>query len=202
MPAERRVALIGRVERRRFDIIAVAKEPKSPRLLPAALARHAPPRPHPRFPFLSSASLSSAQSPAVASTVTRVDCVGASTRLAAWRRPIPAVPLLPLACPPPLPPGRRWLPPSSPVVSPLLPALVGAHSFSPVVSAVKQKSAFAPVLRPQTSPPPTCTSANGLQGEHCPPRALLSFPIVALAPPPEPRLIPNLCVGVGVSLQG
>uniref|UniRef100_A0A3Q2YXY4 EBF family member 4 n=1 Tax=Hippocampus comes TaxID=109280 RepID=A0A3Q2YXY4_HIPCM len=28
----------------------------------------------------------------------------------------------------------------------------GARSFSPVVSAVKQKSAFAPVLRPQTSP--------------------------------------------------
>ncbi|XP_063733038.1 transcription factor COE3-like isoform X1 [Eleginops maclovinus] len=36
-------------------------------------------------------------------------------------------------------------------------------SFSPVhmVSAVKQKSAFAPVVRPQTSPPPTCTSNNG-----------------------------------------
>ncbi|XP_008325048.1 transcription factor COE3 isoform X1 [Cynoglossus semilaevis] len=27
--------------------------------------------------------------------------------------------------------------------------------------AIKQKSAFAPVVRPQTSPPPTCTSANG-----------------------------------------
>uniref|UniRef100_A0A8C5DLY6 Transcription factor COE3-like n=1 Tax=Gouania willdenowi TaxID=441366 RepID=A0A8C5DLY6_GOUWI len=34
--------------------------------------------------------------------------------------------------------------------------------------AIKQKSAFAPVVRPQTSPPPTCTTANGssLQGEH------------------------------------
>uniref|UniRef100_A0A3Q3BCP5 Transcription factor COE1 n=1 Tax=Kryptolebias marmoratus TaxID=37003 RepID=A0A3Q3BCP5_KRYMA len=31
----------------------------------------------------------------------------------------------------------------------------------PVVSAVKQKSAFAPVVRPQASPPPSCTSANG-----------------------------------------
>uniref|UniRef100_A0A8C9T913 Transcription factor COE3-like n=1 Tax=Scleropages formosus TaxID=113540 RepID=A0A8C9T913_SCLFO len=32
----------------------------------------------------------------------------------------------------------------------------------------KQKSAFAPVVRPQTSPPPTCTSTNGssLQGEN------------------------------------
>uniref|UniRef100_A0A8C6KD41 IPT/TIG domain-containing protein n=1 Tax=Nothobranchius furzeri TaxID=105023 RepID=A0A8C6KD41_NOTFU len=39
----------------------------------------------------------------------------------------------------------------------------GPDSFSPVhmVSAVKQKSAFAPVVRPQTSPPPTCTTANG-----------------------------------------
>uniref|UniRef100_A0AAY5EXS2 IPT/TIG domain-containing protein n=1 Tax=Electrophorus electricus TaxID=8005 RepID=A0AAY5EXS2_ELEEL len=38
-----------------------------------------------------------------------------------------------------------------------------AASFSPVhmISAVKQKSAFAPVVRPQTSPPPTCTSTNG-----------------------------------------
>ncbi|XP_016387983.1 transcription factor COE1-like [Sinocyclocheilus rhinocerous] len=44
----------------------------------------------------------------------------------------------------------------------------GIFSFSPanMVSAVKQKSAFAPVVRPQVSPPPTCTSANGngLQG--------------------------------------
>uniref|UniRef100_A0A4W5JX00 EBF transcription factor 1a n=1 Tax=Hucho hucho TaxID=62062 RepID=A0A4W5JX00_9TELE len=46
----------------------------------------------------------------------------------------------------------------------------GIFSFSPanmVSAAVKQKSAFAPVVRPQTSPPLTCTSAiaNGLQGE-------------------------------------
>uniref|UniRef100_A0A8C2IKT9 EBF transcription factor 1 n=1 Tax=Cyprinus carpio TaxID=7962 RepID=A0A8C2IKT9_CYPCA len=44
----------------------------------------------------------------------------------------------------------------------------GIFSFSPanMVSAVKQKSAFAPVVRPQSSPPPTCTSTNGngLQG--------------------------------------
>uniref|UniRef100_A0A673AX75 IPT/TIG domain-containing protein n=1 Tax=Sphaeramia orbicularis TaxID=375764 RepID=A0A673AX75_9TELE len=48
-------------------------------------------------------------------------------------------------------------------------APIGPYSFSPVhmVSAVKQKSAFAPVVRPQTSPPPTCTTTNGsnLQGE-------------------------------------
>ncbi|XP_052470464.1 transcription factor COE1-A-like isoform X2 [Carassius gibelio] len=39
----------------------------------------------------------------------------------------------------------------------------GIFSFSPanMVSAVKQKSAFAPVVRPQASPPPTCSSANG-----------------------------------------
>ncbi|XP_052005857.1 transcription factor COE1-like isoform X1 [Xyrauchen texanus] len=39
----------------------------------------------------------------------------------------------------------------------------GPFSFSPVhmISAVKQKSAFAPVVRPQTSPPPTCTGTNG-----------------------------------------
>ncbi|KAF7696914.1 transcription factor COE1-A isoform X1 [Silurus meridionalis] len=45
----------------------------------------------------------------------------------------------------------------------------GIFSFSPanMVSAVKQKSAFAPVVRPQNSPPPTCTSnnANGLQDQ-------------------------------------
>uniref|UniRef100_A0A8C9VKM3 EBF transcription factor 3a n=1 Tax=Scleropages formosus TaxID=113540 RepID=A0A8C9VKM3_SCLFO len=45
----------------------------------------------------------------------------------------------------------------------------GIFSFSPanVISAVKQKSAFAPVVRPQASPPPSCTSANsnGLQGD-------------------------------------
>ncbi|NWR66432.1 COE3 factor, partial [Bucorvus abyssinicus] len=45
----------------------------------------------------------------------------------------------------------------------------GVFSFSPVnmISAVKQKSAFAPVVRPQPSPPPACasTSASSLQGE-------------------------------------
>uniref|UniRef100_A0A674B945 Transcription factor COE3-like n=1 Tax=Salmo trutta TaxID=8032 RepID=A0A674B945_SALTR len=50
------------------------------------------------------------------------------------------------------------------------PTSVCPYSFSPVhmISAVKQKSAFAPVVRPQTSPPPTCTTTNGssLQGEH------------------------------------
>ncbi|XP_030650189.1 transcription factor COE3 isoform X5 [Chanos chanos] len=52
---------------------------------------------------------------------------------------------------------------SSPSV-PLSPSSAsGPFSFSPVhmISAVKQKSAFAPVVRPQTSPPPTCTSTNG-----------------------------------------
>ncbi|KAM7389293.1 hypothetical protein PAMP_023279 [Pampus punctatissimus] len=40
--------------------------------------------------------------------------------------------------------------------------------------AIKQKSAFAPVVRPQTSPPPTCTTTNGsnLQAES--PRILSS----------------------------
>lgn len=47
----------------------------------------------------------------------------------------------------------------------------GIFSFSPanmVSAAVKQKSAFAPVVRPQNSPPPTCTSANtnSLQGKQ------------------------------------
>ncbi|XP_062288646.1 transcription factor COE1-A-like isoform X6 [Scomber scombrus] len=40
----------------------------------------------------------------------------------------------------------------------------GVFSFSPanmVSAAVKQKSAFAPVVRPSSSPPPSCTSANG-----------------------------------------
>ncbi|XP_061409080.1 transcription factor COE3-like isoform X4 [Lethenteron reissneri] len=41
----------------------------------------------------------------------------------------------------------------------------GSTCPAPLFSSVKQKSAFAPVVRPQTSPPPTCTSANanGLQ---------------------------------------
>uniref|UniRef100_A0A8C5IMX2 Uncharacterized protein n=1 Tax=Junco hyemalis TaxID=40217 RepID=A0A8C5IMX2_JUNHY len=44
----------------------------------------------------------------------------------------------------------------------------GGFSFSPVtmISAVKQKSAFAPVLRPPGSPPPACASA--LQGQPVP----------------------------------
>uniref|UniRef100_A0A8C3T7F5 Uncharacterized protein n=1 Tax=Chelydra serpentina TaxID=8475 RepID=A0A8C3T7F5_CHESE len=39
----------------------------------------------------------------------------------------------------------------------------GVFSFSPVnmISAVKQKSAFAPVVRPPASPTPTCASTNG-----------------------------------------
>ncbi|XP_053180304.1 transcription factor COE1-A isoform X9 [Scomber japonicus] len=34
------------------------------------------------------------------------------------------------------------------------------YATNMVSAAVKQKSAFAPVVRPQNSPPPTCTSAN------------------------------------------
>ncbi|NWQ86426.1 COE3 factor, partial [Burhinus bistriatus] len=53
----------------------------------------------------------------------------------------------------------------------------GVFSFSPVnmISAVKQKSAFAPVVRPQTSPPPACASTSGssLQGEPSAGRAAL-----------------------------
>uniref|UniRef100_A0A8C6TKK7 EBF transcription factor 3a n=1 Tax=Neogobius melanostomus TaxID=47308 RepID=A0A8C6TKK7_9GOBI len=43
--------------------------------------------------------------------------------------------------------------------------------WGPKTCRVKQKSAFAPVVRPQASPPPSCTSANGngLQGERSPP---------------------------------
>lgn len=56
----------------------------------------------------------------------------------------------------------------------------GIFSFSPanVISAVKQKSAFAPVVRPQASPPPSCTSANGngLQGEL---DLSITFPVVS-----------------------
>ncbi|XP_071373822.1 transcription factor COE1-A isoform X9 [Centroberyx affinis] len=39
--------------------------------------------------------------------------------------------------------------------------LNGSAGNSPY--AMQQKSAFAPVVRPQNSPPPTCTNANGLQ---------------------------------------
>uniref|UniRef100_A0A8C6LGW5 Transcription factor COE3-like n=1 Tax=Nothobranchius furzeri TaxID=105023 RepID=A0A8C6LGW5_NOTFU len=54
----------------------------------------------------------------------------------------------------------------------------GVFSFS---AAVKQKSAFAPVIRPSTSPPPpncSANNANGLQGENTSPTllpALLTF---------------------------
>uniref|UniRef100_A0A8C3SH55 Uncharacterized protein n=1 Tax=Chelydra serpentina TaxID=8475 RepID=A0A8C3SH55_CHESE len=52
----------------------------------------------------------------------------------------------------------------------------GVFSFSPVnmISAVKQKSAFAPVVRPPASPTPTCASTNGnsLQGESAAPWGL------------------------------
>uniref|UniRef100_A0A8D3BKJ7 Transcription factor COE4 n=3 Tax=Percomorphaceae TaxID=1489872 RepID=A0A8D3BKJ7_SCOMX len=55
------------------------------------------------------------------------------------------------------------------------------HSLH-TVSTVKQKSAFAPVVRPQTSPPPTCTTnGSNLQGEHPPPHHLTS------CQPPRPR---------------
>uniref|UniRef100_A0A667ZJ14 EBF family member 4 n=1 Tax=Myripristis murdjan TaxID=586833 RepID=A0A667ZJ14_9TELE len=65
--------------------------------------------------------------------------------------PSPDVPSFP---PPP--------PPSQPPVL-FSTGPIGPCSFSPVhmISAVKQKSAFAPVVRPQTSPPPTCTTTNG-----------------------------------------
>ena len=70
----------------------------------------------------------------------------------------------------------------------------GVFSFSPVnmISAVKQKSAFAPVVRPQTSPPPACasTSGNSLQGEPGAGRAALACPHPPLLPgapcPPQP----------------
>ncbi|KAM8808530.1 transcription factor COE4 [Eudromia elegans] len=80
---------------------------------------------------------------------------------------------------PPLAASSVSLPPGS---SP--PA--GGFPFSPVhvLSAVKQKSAFAPVLRPPGSPPPACPSGASLQGETPPgprdPRAA-SRP----RPPPE-----------------
>uniref|UniRef100_A0A8C7L4G6 Transcription factor COE1 n=1 Tax=Oncorhynchus kisutch TaxID=8019 RepID=A0A8C7L4G6_ONCKI len=49
--------------------------------------------------------------------------------------------------------------------------LNGSSTNSPY--GIKQKSAFAPVVRPQASPPPSCTSANGngLQGEAVSPRS-------------------------------
>ncbi|NXA14301.1 COE3 factor, partial [Sapayoa aenigma] len=53
---------------------------------------------------------------------------------------------------------------------PAVPTPPGGFSFSPVtmISAVKQKSAFAPVVRPQGSPPPACASAAALQGQTGP----------------------------------
>ncbi|KAJ7414234.1 Transcription factor COE1 [Pitangus sulphuratus] len=61
----------------------------------------------------------------------------------------------------------------------------GIFSFSPanMVSAVKQKSAFAPVVRPQTSPPPTCTSTNGnsLQATY---RDLMNGNLSKISPAP------------------
>lgn len=79
----------------------------------------------------------------------------------------------PIFPPPPTPPplltarSHSLRPSPSPAFS---------SSSSPIVSAVKQKSAFAPVVRPQASPPPSCTSANGngLQGE--PPSPPHPFP--------------------------
>lgn len=70
-------------------------------------------------------------------------------------------------------------------------SITSSSSFSPVhmISAVKQKSAFAPVVRPQTSPPPTCTGTNGssLQGEH--PTPLLPLSQWERTYPKAPRLI-------------
>uniref|UniRef100_A0A6Q2WZI4 EBF transcription factor 1 n=1 Tax=Esox lucius TaxID=8010 RepID=A0A6Q2WZI4_ESOLU len=74
----------------------------------------------------------------------------------------------------------------------------GIFSFSPanMVSAVKQKSAFAPVVRPQTSPPPTCTgtNSNGLQGEPPVSRETVTLfdPSHPLLPhPPSQPVIPD-----------
>ncbi|XP_029368927.1 transcription factor COE1 isoform X1 [Echeneis naucrates] len=65
---------------------------------------------------------------------------------------------------------------------------IGPYSFSPVhmVSAVKQKSAFAPVVRPQTSPPPTCTTTNGsnLQDHSNINSSKISSPSSLMATPP------------------
>uniref|UniRef100_A0A8C9FVD5 Uncharacterized protein n=1 Tax=Pavo cristatus TaxID=9049 RepID=A0A8C9FVD5_PAVCR len=67
-------------------------------------------------------------------------------------------------------------------------APAGGFSFSPVnmISAVKQKSAFAPVVRPQSSPPPACSSTSGssLQGE---PRRVPG-PVAFAVPTPMPSL--------------
>uniref|UniRef100_A0A3P9P7M9 Transcription factor COE3-like n=1 Tax=Poecilia reticulata TaxID=8081 RepID=A0A3P9P7M9_POERE len=73
--------------------------------------------------------------------------------------------------------------PSSSSPAPLpLPDSFSVH----MISTVKQKSAFAPVVRPQTSPPPTCTTTNGsnLQGEHP--------PHLPAPPPPVPGGTPSI----------
>ncbi|CAL9692643.1 unnamed protein product [Knipowitschia caucasica] len=61
--------------------------------------------------------------------------------------------------------------------------LNGATGNSPY--AIKQKSAFAPVVRPQISPPTNCTSTNGsgLQGEHtpCPMSTLISISMTSVS---------------------
>uniref|UniRef100_A0A8C3BRX0 Transcription factor COE DNA-binding domain-containing protein n=1 Tax=Cairina moschata TaxID=8855 RepID=A0A8C3BRX0_CAIMO len=71
-------------------------------------------------------------------------------------------------------------------------APAGGFSFSPVnmISAVKQKSAFAPVVRPQTSPPPACSSTSGssLQGE---PGREGAAPIPVPVPVPVPIPVPS-----------
>ncbi|KAM6429715.1 LOW QUALITY PROTEIN: transcription factor COE1-like [Rhynochetos jubatus] len=61
---------------------------------------------------------------------------------------------------PPLGASSITLPAGPPAPTP-----PGVFSFSPVnmISAVKQKSAFAPVVRPQATPPPACASTSGLQ---------------------------------------
>ncbi|XP_036619314.1 transcription factor COE4 isoform X10 [Trichosurus vulpecula] len=66
--------------------------------------------------------------------------------------------------------GAEQVMPSSPPLAaassislPAAAPTTSVFSFSPVnmISAVKQKSAFAPVVRPPGSPPPACTSTNG-----------------------------------------
>ncbi|XP_053921690.1 transcription factor COE4 isoform X2 [Cuculus canorus] len=74
---------------------------------------------------------------------------------------------VPMGCPPAVVPSSPPLGASSSSLPPgpgASPA-AGLFSFSPVtmISAVKQKSAFAPVLRPQGSPTPACATATALQ---------------------------------------
>ena len=103
--------------------------------------------------------------------------------------PYPALPglsgSLPTVMPasPPLGASSTTLPSGTNASTP-----TGVFSFSPVnmISAVKQKSAFAPVVRPQTSPPPACasTSSSSLQGETSAGRAALP---ARDGVPPAPR---------------